>query len=245
MKKLRAIFKNVRPVYLLCTFVGLLFVVISLVVTVPAISENNKLDKIARTGTKATAYNLQIVDTGLTINDVHYYYLTFDYEAGLGVRDGRTSANFTYDEALRIQNDGALEIRYTYEGTVEEGFDGGKANKKYYWIIIICSLIGLAVAGFGIFKVTSTVKSAVDIKKYGLETHALSLNYKEDSEVNDIKYYRIEASYTNQRGEYVEGKTDEVYTLAQVKELVKNQNAQIRYYGNRFELIADAPQEKE
>lgn len=239
MKKIRAFFENVRPTYLILFLFGILFIVMGAVISLPSINENYKLDKIAKNGTAAVAYNLQKRESGLTVNDVEYYYLVFDYDAGLRTKSGKTSSSFTEEEADEIVRAGSLNIRYTYEGTVEENFDVKKANKPFAVIIIICGGVGCAIIVIGLVKIILSAKSGINVARHGVETRAYDVSYKLSETVNDVKYYRLYASYTNQRGEYTEGKTQKLYTIEQAEELVKNKNPLIKYYGEVFEIVPE------
>ena len=239
MKKIRAFFENVRPIYVIFFLFGVFFLAIGLIVSVPSLNENAKLDRIAKTGTAAVAFNLQKRETGLTVNDVEYYYIEFEYEAGLRTKTGKTSSSFTESEANEIVSAGTLNIRYTYEGTVEENFDVKKANKPFFVVMSICCAVGGVIIVVCVIRIIFSTKSSINISKHGVETRAYEIYYKSNESVNDVKYYRLYASYTNQRGEYVEGKTQKSYTLEQAEELVKNKTPLIRYYGETFEIVPE------
>ena len=104
-------------------------------------------------------------------------------------------------------------------------------------VVAIKEETGLPV--IGLVKIILSAKSGINVARHGVETRAYDVSYKLSETVNDVKYYRLYASYTNQRGEYTEGKTQKLYTIEQAEELVKNKNPLIKYYGEVFEIVPE------
>ena len=240
MKKKSSKIPNRNVVFWLFFVAGLIFVTLGLVFSIPKINENAKMQKILETGKEGIGYKLEYHDSGMSSNNVRYYYLSFYYYDEDLAKEcvGKTSNTYTLTEAANAVYKGSLEILYNENGAVQKNFDKVAANKPYKSMLLIFVVIGFAVACVGGVNLFNSTKKKILIDVSGNDGEGSVMGSKSVLKVNDIPYYYIEVGFKNQRKEFIEGKTDSVYTIYDLEKYKVGSKVKIKYYGSNVKILS-------
>lgn len=216
---------------------GLLFFILGLVISLPDFHSNAVRRRIAEEGKSGEGFNLELHDGGLTVNDVSYFYLTFDYYDGDELKSGKTSTAYTAVEASNIVARGSLDIRYDDRGAVQADFDRGAANRRTgIFFAVFCGL-GLIFIVVGGMSVIRGHKRSASVYSHGTEATGLIVGLGNCVSVNGSKLYSVKVSYTNMRGEYTEGETDTIYPPEEAHSFAEGSEVRIKYYGKSVAIL--------
>lgn len=216
----------------------LIFAIIPSIIFGVNLSDDLENKNIAKYGVECEAevYNGY---SNLTVNGVDYYYLVFKFFDENGEeRHGRTTTKYTESEARRIYQNKKLEIKYdpvTFK-SVEADFVTSNVN-----IVMFGVFSGIAGLMFVLILVTIVKGAKLNkIKKSGTPAIGQFIEAKTNVSVNGVPRYKIIYSYTNDKGEVKQAKTDSIYYFYQTEYFRELKNFNIRYSGNKS-VIVDKP----
>ncbi|MBP5307526.1 MAG: hypothetical protein J6Z34_00125 [Clostridia bacterium] len=223
--------------YFLILVTGLFFAAIGLIINLPPIIANEKMQRILETGIDGTGYNVEMHDGGLEINDVPYFYLTFDYVDAEGVeRSGKTSTTYTQAEASQAVMRRKIDIIYNDKGAVEKSFDKVAANKPHKITLLIFTGVGALAAVFGVYGFFRKGVRTPSVAANGVNGYGTVAASETDVDKNGAPRFRLKISFLNQRGESVTGETEWTGDYAEVSGLNPGDGVKIKYYGKKVRI---------
>ena len=229
-----------KLIRLVPAFIGLVLVGVGLFVALPIMSGNSKAAEIALNGTVGEDVNVKMYDGNVRVNSESLYYLTFTYVDQSGVtRQGKTRTTYSALEASRAVLAGKLEIRYNQNGAINADFDEVEANKGPKIVLLVFGFVGAFLVAISLFGGMATRGKAV-IERDGVDASGVVEGIVGGLSVMGIEYFAVKVGYTNQRGEYVVGKTEHSYKSDIHERLFVGDSVDIRYYGKSV-LIKNLP----
>ena len=233
-----------KKVYIIFFVIAAIFLGVSLAISLPMILDNEKFQGILEEGTDTVGYNLQMHDAHLTVNEVNYFYLTFNYYDGSAERQGKTSKSFTQSQAADAVMKGSIDVRFNEDGAVEATFDKVAANKPPKLLLLVFGGISLVLIGVGVAGVIKSPRNDNVIEQRGIETDGIIEKVSGGLSVGTTQYYTVKVSFLNERGEYIIGATGYRYTAEQANAFSVGDKVKIKYYGKSVKILtSEIPEE--
>lgn len=202
-----------------------------------SIHDHKVAEQIAKDGTVTKATPIDY-GTNLTVNDVPYYYITYEFEVDGVTYYGQTSSKYKSDEYYFVFNAGYLEIAYN------ENFDSIEADYTLTTAlkteIIMLSIFGIVDLGFWIAILVFVIK----IIKHGIlnlvgkSAEATFVSMKPGIIINNVPMYKVSYCWRNNIGEVCEDITGSDYTLTQARAFEIAGKFDILYHKNKSRIVS-------
>lgn len=181
-----------------------------------SISDHKTAQEIVKTGTKTNATPTDY-GTNLTINDIPYYYITYEFKVDGVTYFGKTSPKYKSNEYYYVFKQGYIEIAYNENfESIESDYTLTSALKTEFIMLGIFGVVDLCFWIAVIVFIVKIIKNGI-LNLLGKRAEATFISMKPGIIVNNVPMYRVSYCWRNNLGEICEGITDSDYTLTQAR----------------------------